>query len=191
MKQQSFIKYLAKFILSFCVLYYGTIAFIGISSPGGYYVDFLNKYLNYVTWLRAGLLYSSTFVLDLFQYQVYLPDMYTIKLQNGRGVHIGYDCIGYGVLFFWIAFVFANTIPFASKVKWMAGGVLIIWMINVARVCLLLVAVNNNWKSPFNFDNHTWFNIVAYAAIFTMIYFFDVAYKKHSFVDDSKEVSSN
>lgn len=178
MKNRLFIKYFLKFILSFCFLYYGTIAFIGISSPGGYYLSLADRY-NYVSWLRAGLLYSSKSALQLLGFNVYLPDIFTIKLQNGNGVHIGYDCIGYGVLFFWLAFVFANTIPAVSKIKWMIGGVLVIWLINVARICLLVVAINENWKSPFNFDNHTWFNIAAYIAIFTMIYFFDVAYKKH------------
>src|SRR5689334_22919877 len=110
MMNKSFIKYLIKFILSFCVLYYGTIAFIGISSPGGYYVRFADRYINYVAWLRASLLYTSNGVLKLLRYPVYLPDSYTIKLEKGSGVHIGYDCIGYGVLFFWIAFVFANDI---------------------------------------------------------------------------------
>ena len=128
MKKQSFIKYLSKFILSFCVLYYGTIAFIGISSPGGFYIPFADKYINYVAWLRAGLLYSSKFVIELFHFQISLPDAYTIKIQNGNGVHIGYDCIGYGVLFFWVAFVFANNIPVVNKVKWMVGGVAIIWL---------------------------------------------------------------
>jgi exosortase/archaeosortase family protein len=187
MKKEPFLTYLLKFILSFCILYYGTIAFIGISSPGGYYVSFADKYINYVAWLRAALLYCSKFVLELLHFKVYLPDLYTIKLENGKGVHIGYDCIGYGVLFFWIAFVFANTIPFVNKLKWMIGGVLLIWMINVGRVCLLVVAINQNWKSPFNFDNHTWFNMVAYTAIFTMIFFFDVAYKKHKTVEESSE----
>lgn len=191
MGNQPFIKYLFKFILSFCVLYYGTIAFIGISSPGGFYISFADKYINYVAWLRAGLLYCSKIVLQFAGFQVYLPDVYTIKIQGGNAVHIGYDCIGYGVLFFWIAFVFANTIPFVNKIKWMVGGVLVIWTINVVRVCLLLVAINQQWKSPFNFDNHTWFNIVAYIAIFTMIYFFDVAYKKHRMADETSEENIN
>lgn len=178
------VKYLLKFLLGFCVLYYGTIAFIGISSPGGYYVAFADRYLNYVSWLRASLLYSSKFILQLLNFPVYLPDRYNIKFEQGNGVHIGYDCIGYGVLFFWIAFVYANSIPLLSKIKWLVGGVMLIWLINVARVCLLIVAVNKKWTAPFNFDNHTWFNIAAYTAIFTMIYFFDVAYKKHKHAGD-------
>ena len=191
MKKGSFLIYLLKFILSFCILYYGTIAFIGISSPGGYYVSFADKYINYVAWLRAALLYCSQFALQLLDFKISLPDPYTIKIQNGNGVHIGYDCIGYGVLFFWIAFVFANAIPLVNKIKWMVGGVLLIWLINVARICLLVVAVNQQWRSPFNFDNHTWFNIVAYMAIFTMIYFFDVAYKKHRTEDVNIKEENN
>jgi len=40
-------------------------------------------------------------------------------------------------------------------------------------VSLLLVAINRKWAMPLGWDHHTWFNIVAYIAIFTMMYFFD------------------
>ena len=111
-------------------------------------------------------------------FSVYLKDVYTIKLQNGLGVHVGYDCIGYGVMSFWAAFIFANSGSFIKKLQWMAGGLLLIWIVNVVRITLMLIAVNRKWSSPFNLDNHTLFNIAAYTIIFTMIYCFDRAKKK-------------
>jgi exosortase/archaeosortase family protein len=175
-----FIKYLLKFLLTFCILYYGTIAMIGITSPGGYYSSFAEKYLNYIAWLRAILLYASKWLLQLLGFNVYLKDIYTLKLQNGSGVHVGYDCIGYGVMFFWMAFIYANKVSFIKKLKWFFGGLLLIWIINVLRIALMLVAVNRKWSSPFNLDNHTLFNIVAYTIIFPLIYFFDQSLKKES-----------
>ena len=163
-----------KFLSAFCIMFYGTIAWIGIASPeGGYYSPFVHKYLDYVTWLRSLLLHASMFFLQLLGYHIYLSDAYTLKMRNGSGVHVGYDCIGYGVMIFWMAFIFANKIEFRKKIRWLFGGLLAIWTINVLRISLLLIAINHHWPLPFNMNNHTLFNIAAYLLIFIMIYFFD------------------
>ena len=47
-------------------------------------------------------------------------------------------------------------------------------------IFLMLIAVNKKWPSLFNLDNHTVFNIVAYAIIFTMIYLFDRSEKNRT-----------
>jgi exosortase/archaeosortase family protein len=180
MKSTPFTRYLLRFLLTFCVLYYGTIAMIGITSPGGWYLGFADHYLDYVSGLRWLLLHSSKLLLQLFGYDIYLKDIFTIKLQNGLGVHVGYDCIGYGVMIFWIAFIYANSGSVIKKAKWMLGGLLLIWIVNVLRISLMVVALNKNWSSPFNLDNHTLFNIVAYIVIFSMIYLFDRAEKKQA-----------
>ena len=187
MFSKEFVKYLIKFVLTFCMLYYGTIALIGITSPGGYYMPFAAKYLDYVSGLRFLLLHSSKWMLSLIGYDIYLKDIYTIKLANGSGVHVGYDCIGYGVLFFWVAFIYANNVPAAKKIRWMLGGIACIWIVNVIRISLMLIAVNNKWKPVFNLDNHTWFNIAAYTVIFTMIYLFDQSEKRSAAEVDNKD----
>ena len=178
MINRSFLLYFTKFILTFCVLYYGTIAMIGITSPGGFYSSFAHHYLDYVSVLRWLLLHCSSLLLLVTGFPVFLKDIFTIKLVNGLGIHVGYDCIGYGVMSFWVAFIFANNTGRKKSIKWMIGGLLLIFVINVLRVAIMLVAINQHWVSPFGFDNHTWFNIVAYIAIFTMIYFFDRSEKK-------------
>jgi exosortase/archaeosortase family protein len=170
---RSFIQYFIKFILLFCILYYGTIGLIAVTSPGGFYSKFLHDYFDYVTLLRSALLHSSKFFLSLLGYKVEISDYQSLKMASGSGVHIGYDCIGYGVLFFWMAFIFANKVPVKKKIRWIIGGVIIIWIINVLRISLLLLAIEKNWHEFFAINNHTAFNIVAYAAIFTMIYLFD------------------
>lgn len=167
-----------KFVLTFCILYYGTVAMIGITSPVGYYSSFADKYLNYVSLLRWGLLHSSKLLLQVTGFTIYLKDIYTIKLQNGLGVHVGYDCIGYGVMIFWLAFIFANKGSLIKKIKWIMAGLLVIWIVNVLRISLMVIAVNQKWPLFLNMDNHTWFNIAAYTVIFTMIYLFDRSQKK-------------
>ena len=153
---------------------------IGITSRGGYYSSFADHYLNYVSVLRWLLLHSSRLLLELVGYRIYFKDIYTLKLRDGLGVHVGYDCIGYGVMIFWLAFIFANRGSFIKKLKWITGGLFVIWIVNVLRISLMLVSVNGRWPTVFNLDNHSWFNIAAYSVIFVMIYLFDRAERKEA-----------
>ena len=151
---------------------------IGITTPGGYYLAFADRYLDYISGLRYLLLHTSKGLLSLLGFDVYLKDGYTIKMVNGRGVQVVYSCLGYGLLSFWIAFIIANKMAFRSMLKMMMGGVLVIFLLNVFRISLMLISVNKHWPSLLNLDNHTWFNIVAYGAIFCMMYLFDRSQKK-------------
>jgi len=153
---------------------------IGITVPGGYYSPFIDQHLNYIAGLRWLLLNASKGLLNLFGYATYFKDSYTIKMQLGRGVKVVYSCLGYGLFSFWIAFIFANNPAVKKMLLWMVGGVLIIFLLNVCRIAIMLIAVNKHWPSLFNLDNHTLFNIAAYAVIFIMIYFFDRAGKKQA-----------
>ena len=170
--------YLLKFIMCFCVLYYGTMAMIGLASPGGHYVAFIHDYLDYVGWLRFLLLHTSKKILAALGYNTFVDGLYTIYMYGGRGVRLVYSCIGFGVMSFWIAFIYANKVHWQKKVKWAMGGIVLLFFINVIRISLLLVVINDHWNNPFNLDNHTLFNIVAYIFIFIMIYLFDLAEKK-------------
>ena len=155
-----------------------TKAMIGITTPGGYYFTFADNYLDYIAGYRSLLLHTSKLLLHAFGYDVYLKDNFTIKMVNGRGVKIVYSCLGYGLFSFWIAFIIANKMLFSSMLKWMIGGVLVIFVLNVFRISLMLISVNRQWPSLLNLDNHTWFNIAAYGAIFCMMYLFDRSQKK-------------
>jgi exosortase/archaeosortase family protein len=170
---KSFIVYLVKFALCFCILYYGTIAYIGLVSPSGkIYSPFFDHYLNYVKWFTDSLLYGARFFLSLFGYEAHIILPNHLRCAGVAGVNIGYDCLGYGVSSFWIAFVFANKGSVKRKILWMAGGVFAIWCINILRISLLVMAIFNSWKIPF-FEHHTWFNIFAYILIFVLIYSYD------------------
>jgi exosortase/archaeosortase family protein len=83
------------------------------------------------------------------------------------------SCVGYGVYSFWIAFVAANQGTIYKKMRWIIVGIFLLWLINVLRITLLLVAVNNGWPMPLGIDHHTWFNIAAYLLIFIMIFKYD------------------
>jgi exosortase/archaeosortase family protein len=173
-----FLRYLFKFVVTFCLFYFGTIALIGITTPGSYYSKYATDYLDYISLLRSGLLHSSKAFLSMFGYDTYLKDAFTLRLVNGWGVRIVYSCLGYGIMSFWIAFIIANKGNIAKKARWIIGGLALIFLINVLRISLMLIAIKEHWLSPFGLDNHTLFTIAAYTAIFTMIYFFDRAEKK-------------
>ncbi len=167
---KSFWIYLAKFAVSFCLLYYGTLAVIGLSAPGGYYSAFIAHYLNYINWLRYSILHTSKLLVSLLGYQVYLKDKYTLVINNYAAVKMVYTCIGYGIMSFWAAFVIANSAPLKTKLMWILAGWLMLWCINVARISLLLIVLTKHWSNPIGFDNHTWFNVAVYVSLFLMIY---------------------
>ena len=162
----------------FGILYYGTIAWIGIAAPGGIYSPFIENYLDYVSWIKYSLMYASKFYVGLFGIETYFAPEYVIRFVNGRGVLIAMDCVGYGVYSFWLAYTIANPGTVKRKLLWSLGGVFLLWFINSLRIALFLTAVNKDWPMPFGLDHHTWFNIFAYLAIFTMMYFFEKSQPK-------------
>ena len=180
LKNNFFIVYLIKFIGIFCLLYFGTIAVIGLVSPcGRYYLSFLDNYFNYISWLRSSLLFATKLFFSFIGVTVYNKNIYTITVLNGSGVHIVYSCLGYGVMSFWAAFVLANDGKILKKVKWLISGLFVIWLINVFRLFLFLLSLNNQWSIPFGINHHTLFTVFAYAGIFIMIYFFDKSSNKN------------
>ncbi|MDB5223210.1 MAG: hypothetical protein JWN83_1877 [Chitinophagaceae bacterium] len=174
---KNFAWYIIKFVFSFCVLYFGTLAVIGLSAPEGkYYSGLIDHHLDYVTWLRLSLMYTTKAVLSIFGHHTYLFFPEILYFKNGGAISIGYDCLGYGISSFWISFVIANNGRWKKKMKWILSGLFILWSINILRLSLLLIAIQNKWVIPF-FDHHTWFNIAAYILIFVLIYFYDKSSK--------------
>lgn len=165
--------YLLKFAAIFCLCYFGTRAVIGLATPGDYYSPFIEKYLDYVSWIKISLMQATAFILSLFHIGTHTEPGFIIKFDGGRGVIISMSCVGYGVYSFWIAFIAANKGNFLRKLLWIAFGVLALWFINVIRITLFLTAINKGWPMPLGIDHHTWFNIFAYLLIFLMIWWYD------------------
>ena len=174
--------YLLKFFLFFCIAYFGTLIWIGFTVPGNYYSAFMRDHLDYISWMRASLLHGSAYLLKLFGYHTAIPNANTLKFVGGRAIFLVYSCIGYGIMSFWLAFILANNGGWLRKLIWIIGGWIVIWLINIIRMSLLLVCLNKNRQMPFNLDNHTFFNICAYIAIFVMIFFYDRSLKKKAVI---------
>ncbi len=164
--------YLAKFLLVFCLLYFGTLGVIGLAAPGGWYSPLIARHLDYVSWIKSSLVNVTGFILSLFHIATKKEPGFLIRFVGGRGVYIAMSCVGYGVYSFWIAFVVAKR-EILEKDSWIISGVLALWFINVIRITLFLTAINKGWPMPLGIDHHTWFNIFAYLLIFFMIWLYD------------------
>lgn len=170
MAGKNFVKFLLRFTIVFGVLYLGTLAVIGLANPGEYYSRFVDRYFDYVSGIKHSLIAGTRFTLGLFGIPTYTIPGFIVRITNGTGVTIAMDCVGYGVMSFWAAYVAASGGHFKRMAFWILAGFFILWLINVIRISLLLVAYNKHWGMPLGLDHHTWFNIAAYIAIFTMMY---------------------
>ncbi|MCP9751925.1 exosortase/archaeosortase family protein [Ferruginibacter sp. HRS2-29] len=174
---KKFLWFVAKFLLIFCVLYFGTLAVIGLASPEGYYSPFVAEYFDYVSGIKNMLLLCTQWLLSLCGIKTQVEPGFLIRFVMGKSVFIAMDCVGYGVYSFWLAYVLSNSISIGKKIIWSFGGVLLLFIINVIRISLYLTAINRNWEMPLGVDHHTWFNIAAYLAIFLMIWRFEKSMK--------------
>ena len=172
----NYASYLFKFIAVFGICYLGTFAIIGLAAPGGFYSPFIDHHLDYVSWIKNSLIYATGFILSWFNIHTHTEFNFLIRINGGRGVYIARDCVGFGVYSFWIAFVVANSGTIIKKVKWIVAGLLSLWLINVTRITLFLVAINKGWPMPLGIDHHTWFIIFAYALIGILIFCYDKSF---------------
>jgi len=173
LKDKQFTIFLAKFLGIFACLYLGTLLVIGLAAPGGLYSPFVEKYFDYVTWIKQSLSWATRIVVGWFGYETYTLPGFIVRMVNGGGVLIAMDCVGYGVYSFWAAYVIANKGTWLLKITWVIGGLFFLWIINVCRISFLLISIHKGKNFPLGWDHHTWFNIVAYVFIFGMIWLYE------------------
>lgn len=171
--------YCIKFLATYFLLYYGSYAIIGLSVKGGYYSGFIHDWFNYPAWLRSALLNTSKSVLDILGYEGKITEPFKVGIVAGRSVKVVYSCLGLAIYSFWIAFIAANAGSLKKKLLFTLGGVAIIFLVNTARIVLLVITANRNKYSYFELNHHTFFNIVSYGIVFLMIYFFARTDKKN------------
>ncbi len=155
------------------MFYYGTFAIIGLSSSSGYYIEFIHRYCDYTIILKNSLLKGAGIIAGIFGYETVYESGDLIRVVGQRGVKVAISCLGIGVMSFWAAFIISSNLLKKMKVLWLSAGLIILWIINICRIGIFLVSINKGWSLPFGLDHHTWFNILAYSAIFCMIYLFE------------------
>ncbi len=159
--------FVSRFLLIFFILYYFNLFFIGLTGKGGaFYVSIFDEYLNYIRWLRESIIYFSSLLLNIFNYEtVRLP--YHLKIINGVKVGVGYSCLGYGLMSMHIAI--AYSYPFNRQIRrnYLFWGLLAIYIINIVRIAAV-GWVYTEYRG-INIDHHLIFNIISYLLIFIMM----------------------
>lgn len=159
--------FVTRFIIIFLLLYYFNELFIGITGEGGrFYSSFLDQHLNYIRWLRESIIYFSSLVLSIFNYDtIRLP--YHLKIIDGVRVGVGYSCLGYGIMSFQIALALSYPFKYLVRRTYLIAGLLIIYILNILRITAVGIAYTE--LSNINIDHHFIFNIISYFVIFAMM----------------------
>lgn len=112
---------------------------------------------------------STAFVLRQFGEQVFTTDTW-MRVSGRGGFIMAYDCLGFGVMSFFTAFVIAFPKPLKNKYFFLPTGLLFIQALNILRFILL----GKFWKHSHLkqiIDHHDLFNIILYLSLMVVIYF--------------------
>ena len=164
------LNYFLRFMFLLLAFYYGNLFYIAlIDNNGRLYSAFLHDNLNYIDWLRYSILYTANAMDHAMGIDSFLSLPYRITTINGAYIQMVYECLGFGLISFWMAFVLANTGAVRKKIAWCLVGILSIWFINCIRVAILLMAFEKHWKFKLPLEHHTLFNLVAYTLLALLI----------------------
>jgi exosortase/archaeosortase family protein len=153
----------------FLLFYYVNIAFIGLTTPGGYYIEQLDQYCNYIKAWRAFNISGTASFLRALGYEVATQEI-RLHVSGKSGFILVYSCLGYGILSLYAAFILAYPKPFGQKLIFLLIGVLGFQLLNMLRLSLIALL----WKpSPmlFKLDAHEVFNYITYGLIMLAGYY--------------------
>jgi exosortase/archaeosortase family protein len=142
--------------------------FIGITTPGGIYIKWLDINLNYIKYWRAFDIQLTRKILIGLGYEVKYTT-YTVLVTGRAGFKLVYSCLGYGVMSFFFAFVMAYPRPWIYKTLFLLYGLTLIQILNLIR----LTWISIYWTAPkFGklLDHHTVFNLIIYSTIIIILY---------------------
>ncbi|MDQ6813786.1 MAG: exosortase/archaeosortase family protein [Bacteroidota bacterium] len=172
--------FIIKFLLSFFVLYFFFPFYRGIIAPDGrLYSSYLQTHFNLVIQFTKLLTGCAKVVLEAAGYEVFQRNYNSLRIGHSRGVHVNPSCLGWAVISFWIAFVFANTGAASHKVKWMVAGIVSIIALNVLRIVLIIIANHLSWSGITSLDHHQTFNVASYVCIIILILWYIRVQKKY------------
>jgi exosortase/archaeosortase family protein len=165
------LKFVIKFLCLFAFIYGFYVFYLGAASPGGkLYSVFLDEHLNFINWLRYVLIESSAVILNILGYET-KTSVYQMLVVGHNIVHIGYDCLGFGVMSFFTAFVIAYPGVLKTKLYFWGIGLLVIQLLNLSRFVILSIYWRPT-KNVYISDHHTIFNIIVYMIIAISLYYY-------------------
>jgi exosortase/archaeosortase family protein len=175
--------FIIKFLCLFGLLYGFYIGYLSITAPGGYYNAFLDNHLNFIAWLRYLLIETSAAILNLLGYQTKTASDQMLVAGHNI-VYVGYDCLGFGVMCFFTAFVLTYPGIFKIRLLFLVTGLICIQLINLARFVILSLYWHPS-NSVYLSDHHTIFNIIVYILIGVSLYFY-IHYQDYLLLKRSK-----
>ena len=178
-KKYPFIQFMLVFAVVFLFCYYGALFITGLTVQGGMHSSFVEKYFDVASWLRTSLIVGTKLFVAFFDIDTVRSNDYVLRVPGANGIRIVYSCLGFGVMSFWTAYIVATAAEKTKKIIWLFIGLMLIWILNVVRISMVLIAGNKGWKFPLRLDHHTWFNIIAYLALFMMMFLFEKSIKKN------------
>lgn len=165
--------FIVKFLVLFLLFFYFNLAFISITSKKDIPLfRFIDLHFNYIGWIRNSLLAVTNFVCNLIGMGTFRRGDFQIRLSDShKGIRMVYSCIGFGIMSFWAAFVFANDRGnLKTKAIWLVGGIAMIWALNCARMIILLYAIKKSLPFYGHFGQHALFNFASYTMIFLLMW---------------------
>lgn len=176
--------FLVRFLSCFFILYFFFPFYRGVTGIGGkLYSSFLDNHFNIVRGLTRLLNGAARFILEVLHYQVYQPDYSTLRIGNSGGVIVNPSCLGWAVMSFWAAFVFANRGNRQHKLKWILTGIASICILNITRITLIALAAHLHWKTITSLDHHQTFNVLSYGCVFILMYLYIMFQKKYEIIN--------
>ncbi|KQC02440.1 exosortase Y [Pedobacter sp. Hv1] len=158
-----------------------------MSDGGRFYNEFLQSHFNYIQLLKSALILPAVWIIKLFGFYAVYNQM-DIMVVNGPWLRINYACLGLGVMSFLAAFVIAFPAKIKAKLKLFVIGILMIYLLNVARIAALgvLLGFFKSQRSNFTY-HHEIFNIIVYICVFVLLYYW---IKKNTKLVAKKETES-
>ncbi len=169
-----------KFLLVFTVLYSFFPFYWGITGPGGtIYSSLLAEHFNFIKGFATILTKAAQFLLNILGYDTNQKQYNALRIGYSRGIVVNPSCLGWGVMSFWAAFVYANVGPWKHKVKWIITGLTSIILLNIFRIALIALANHLKWDVITHLDHHQTFNIASYGCVFILMYWYITIQKKY------------
>lgn len=160
------IKDLAKVFIWYGSLHIFLYIYIGLSLPGGK-LDFPLFYqYNLLIFFEYLITQSTYWILFLFDHSVTIYNHNIIGINNEFYVRILHGCLGLYIMVAYIALMLGTS--GRKKSLWIVIGLFFIHIINVLRICILLLFHNN--IPGLSYKIHDWVNLLGYSLIFTLYY---------------------
>lgn len=161
-------RFCMNFLCIFSLLYFFTIFYIGITTPGRLYIPWLHAHLNYIGAWRDFYITSSAYILKLLGYQVDINHT-QLMVKGHAGFKLIYSCLGYGVMSCFAAFAIAFPRPRLSRLLLLITGLLAIQTLNTVRLILIAIFYETN-RNTCKIDHHDIFNYSLYLILSFLVY---------------------